>query len=192
MLSQEFRSLIAPHARTLNIIWLAFLVAPAIYLVMAWFLTRQPKAVAATVDPVLLQALMGVVGLGLAAGSFAYRKRALGRPVLERRLQAGPPSTVGASGREQAGLVAMMAGTSSLADSEKRLAWLFPHYQTTMIIACAMREALAVFGLVLTIITGSFVQMVPWAAAAMVLILAQPPRPASFLEETLPVARGLG
>ena len=41
---------------------------------------------------------------------------------------------------------------------------LFPHYQTTMIVSLAMREAIAIFGLVLAIMTGSFLVMVPWSS----------------------------
>ncbi len=46
MASAKFRAVIAPQARTLNVIWGAFLAAPFIYVGVAWVLTRSPRPVA--------------------------------------------------------------------------------------------------------------------------------------------------
>ncbi len=41
----------------------------------------------------------------------------------------------------------------------------------------------------LTVLTGSFVMVVPWAVVAVALITSRPPRAAEFLERALPLAR---
>ena len=69
----------------------------------------------------------------------------------------------------------------NLSDSEKRLACLWPHYQTTTpIVVWAMREAIAVVGLVLAILQQDFRVVIPFAAAALILMLIKLPRPTRF------------
>jgi len=81
------------------------------------------------------------------------------------------------------------AGAADLEPVEQRLVLIFPQYQTAMIAGCALRESIAVLGLVLTVLTGSFVMMVPWAVVAVALITSRPPRPAEFLDRVMPLAR---
>lgn len=180
MPSSKFRAVIAPQARTLNIIWFAFLAAPFTYTFIGWVVTRDGRPAAETDVPVgLLQAVLLLAATVLTLASYVYPRRALAEARL-RGLLAGP-----FPGRPP-------AGTADLEPVEQRLVLLFPHYQTTMIVSFAMRESIAIFGLVLAILTGSFLVMVPWSIVAVGLISSQPPRPAEFLEGAMGLARGVG
>ena len=85
-----------------------------------------------------------------------------------------------------------MPGSDALDPAEQRLVALFPYYQTTTIVVLALRESVAVLGLILTIVTGDFWLYVPFGVAAVVLIGSQPPAVGSFMERALPLARGSG
>lgn len=170
----------APQARNLNIIWFAFLAAPFFYTFIGWVATRDGRPLAPAEVPVgLLQVALLLTATVLTLGSFAYPRRMLADARL-RTLLAGP-----FPGQPP-------AGTADLEPVEQRLVLLFPHYQTTQIVSLAMREAIAIFGLVLAIVTGSFLMMVPWSVVAVGLISSQPPRPVEFLDRALPLARAAG
>ncbi|MCP4570775.1 MAG: hypothetical protein GY838_00325 [bacterium] len=194
MLSSEFRKLIRPLAITLNIIWGAFLVAPIIYVGIAWFMFGMNDGAAtdppvSDFDPMLIQTILTVVAVVLVAASFIYRRWALSDEKVQDRMRsmAAPDATVGGFSAQQ--LAALKDGMESLSPAEQRLATVFPHYQQTTIITLAMREAISIFGLVLTILKGDFATVVPFAVVSVALMAGQPPRVATFMERVLRVAR---
>ena len=188
MLSAEFKKLIAPQAKVLNIIWGAIMIAPVLYVAVAWFIFGQ----AAVSDP----GANGLPGIGrsnlnligvvmlliLGLGSTYYERKFLGASVLEEKLARDPDwSLAGSKGTP--GVTEDGWGIfDNLSDSEKRLACLWPYYQTTMIVVWALREAIAVMGLVLAILQEDFRVVIPFAAAAMILMLVKLPRPTRFFE----------
>jgi len=111
--------------------------------------------------------------------SYAYPRRALSDERLKSMLRgpfaAAPP-----------------AGTGGLEPVEQRLVMLFPHYRSTLIVSLALRESVAVFGLVLAVVSGEFSAVIPWAVVAVGLVTTQPPRATAFLERALPLARQAG
>ena len=176
MLSDHFKRIITPPARTLNIIWLAFMSAPFLYAGVAWFVTTgaEPKEA----DTGTLRLGLGVLAVVSVVASYLYRKRALGEAAIDRRL-AEPP-------------VNALPGSDDLEPIEQRLAGIFPYYQTTTIIILALRESVAVLGLILTILTGDFWQYVPFGLAAAAIIASQPPSVGSFMARVLPLALSTG
>lgn len=177
MPSSKFNAVIAPRARTLNIIWFAFLAAPFFYTVFGYLATRGERPPTGTDLPVgLLQVVLLLAATLLTLASYVYPRRELAearlRAVLGGPFPGQPP-----------------AGMADLEPVEQRLVLLFPHYQATTIVSLAMREAIAVFGLVLTIVSGSFLMMVPWSIVAVGLISSRPPRPTAFLEGAMGLAR---
>lgn len=177
MASSRLRAVIAPQARVLNIIWGAFLAAPFVYTLVGWLVSRNPRPDAGAGVPVgLLQAVFLLAGTGAVAASYLYPRRALAEERLRALLRGPLPGT-------------SPPGVAALEPVEQRLALLFPRYQSVQIVVLALRESLAVFGLVLVILTGSFLMMVPWSVAAVGLITTAPPRPAEFLDRALPAAR---
>ena len=177
MASSRFHAALAPRARVLNIIWAAFLAAPIFYTAVGWVVGRNPRPDAGGEVPTgLLQAVFLLAGAAAVAASYLVPRRLLADERLRALLRGPLPGTP-------------LPGTADLEPAEQRLALLFPHYQTTLIVTLALRESLAVLGLVLTILTGNFLLMVPWSVAAIGLIATTPPRPAGFLERALPLAR---
>ncbi len=186
MLSTEFRKLIAPRAKVLNIIWGAISIAPVFYVAVAWIMFGQVAAgdLDASGLPPAGRSNLNLIGaialIMLGLGSVYYERKFFGASVLKDKLArdpdwslASPQGTMGGS-QDGQGLF------ENLSDSEKRLAGLWPHYQTTMIVVWSMREAIAVVGLVLAILQEDFRVVIPFAAAAMILMLIKLPRPTRF------------
>lgn len=188
MLSSGFKELIAPQAKVLNLIWLAFLFATLVYVAIA-FLMAGPGDAGETVSvPPAETGTMPLNGMGLALmvvlgiGATYYQKTALGTATLKKKIPAEPvwppvgsPMTTGRPGEPNSTF-------DALPDSEKRLAGLWPHYQTTLIVVWAMLEAMALVGLVLAIVQGEFLVVIPFAAAAGIMLFLKRPRPAGFFE----------
>ncbi len=186
VLSTEFRKLIAPRARVLNMIWGAILAAPVFYVVVAWVMFGQAAAGdldASGLPPVgrpNLNLIGAIALIMLGLGSVYYERKFFGASVLKDKLArdpdwslAGSQGTIGGS-QDGQGLF------ENLSDSEKRLACLWPHYQTTMIVIWSIREAIAVVGLVLAILQQDFRVVIPFAVVAVILMLIKLPRPTRF------------
>ncbi len=173
MLSREFKSLITPRARTLVVIWGAILLSPVMYFLIAWFIFGQGEGASAEVGSGLP---LNQIGMGLLVvlgiGATYYQRLALGPARLRAILDTEP---VAPEGNDRDLFL-------ELPPSEQRLFGLWPHYQTTMIIVWAILEAIAVVGLVLTILQRDFMVMIPFSAAAILLLALKRPSPAGFCE----------
>lgn len=192
MLSSEFIRILTPPTRVLHIIWAAFLTAPLVYVFIAWLMfgrkAQEPAIVTpGQIDPALIQwTLTGVAAVQVVV-SFVWRRRAFSDETLRAKMKGVDTGAGTALSAPQ--LVALQEGVDTLPTAEQRLANLFPHYQQTTIVVLAMREAIAIFGLVLAIISASFTMVLPWAGTAIVLMAAQPPAAQSFMESKLHLAR---
>jgi hypothetical protein len=186
MLSAEFKKLIAPRAMVLNLIWGALAFAPVFYVAVAWFMFGQGAAgdLEASGLPSVGRSNLNLIGaivlILLGLGSVYYERKSFGASVLKEKLARDPDwSLAGTQGKP--GVSGDGQGIfESLPDSEKRLACLWSHYQTTMIVVWAMREAIAVVGLVLAILQQDFRVVLPFGAAALILMLIKLPRPTRF------------
>ncbi len=69
-----------------------------------------------------------------------------------------------------------------LPESERALLKYLPGYQSALIVLWAMREAVAIFGLMLAILTRNLTIILRFAAAALALVAMAPPRLVEFLE----------
>jgi F0F1-type ATP synthase membrane subunit c/vacuolar-type H+-ATPase subunit K len=182
MLSPALRNLIAPQARVLTIIWFAFLATCPFYGFLAYLIASavgdaEASTTASTTatDPQILTVALAAVSVVVVAVSFFYQRHAFSESSLKRHL-AGPVATA----------------ADPLPADEQRLAGLLPYYQTSLIVVWAMRESVAVFGLVLTILHRDPVTVVPFAVAALVLLAMAPPRVVTFLEGARKLARRTG
>ena len=186
MLSPNFRKLIAPQAKALGVIWFAFLTATIIYVVLAWVIFGQgaEPALAPAEDQGLGSStltglgMMMIVVLGF--GATIYQRKMLDEAVLRAKVSddpVWPPAdsrsnfTLGAEGT---------AVYEQLSEADKRTASLWPHYQTTMIVVWALLEGLAVVGMVLCFMQRDFMVVVPFALAAVLMLLLKRPRPGQF------------
>jgi hypothetical protein len=180
MISRELQQAVAPRARTLNVLWGAFLAATVIYvgvvmLALAGTTPATPAEPAAGTppDPRLVTAVLAAMAVAVAAGSFfAPRLLLSGRKGLSPAI----------SGAGSAPTAAETAAASRLPESERTLLGHLPAYQTTLIVVWAMREAIAVFGVIAAILTRQPTVVVPFAVAALALLALARPRVTAFLD----------
>lgn len=171
MLSSAFKSWIAPRARALLVIWGAILLAPAMYVVVAWFMFGQAEDFRVAENSGLPWSQIGMgllLVLGLGAGY--YQRWALGAARLKAILVAEPVQPAGKD-RDL---------FEKLSPAEQSLTGLWQHYQTTMIVVWALLEAMAVAGLVLAILQRDFRVVIPFAVAAVLLLVLKRPQPGKF------------
>ena len=171
MLSPDFKIWVAPRARALLVIWGAILLAPVVYVVVAWFLFGRGADFQVTPNSQLPWSQIGMGALlVLGLGASYYQQLALSPARLKAILSAEP---VAPGGKERDLFEKLTPG-------EKRLAGLWQHYQTTLIVVWAILEGMAVVGLVLTILQKDFRVMIPFAVAAILLLILKRPQPGKF------------
>lgn len=186
MLSDGFKQLIASQAKALNAIWFAFFIAIFLYVGMAWMIFGQGEGAALDrpVDLAIGPFSMAQIGMGflfvLGLGATYYHRFALGASVLRNKVPAEPswPPPGSRSNFDLGGQGTEVFG--QLPESEQRLAGLWPHYLTTMIVVWAMLEAIAIIGLILSIMGKDFKVVIPFAVAAILMLILKRPRPADF------------
>jgi len=189
MISSDLKNFLAPLTRTMTLIWGAFLMATVSYVVFVWFLfgRNEPTVTnAETGAPVPIAPVLGVVAfLVVAASIFVERWWFSGARILK---EFDRPAVFDRFASTQASAGVPKASPSQevferLPDGEKKLACLVPHYQTGMIIQWAMREAVAIFGVVAAILTADFPVVIPFAVGALAFVAIKKPRPEAFLEQ---------
>jgi len=186
MLSADFKKLIAPQARVLNIIWGALAFATIFYVGIAWFMFGQgtPGDLDANGLPSVGRSNLNLIGaivlILLGLGSVYYERKSFGASMLKDKLARDPDWSLAGSQGVGGTTVAGREIFENLSDSEKRMACLWSHYQTTMIVVWSMREAIAIVGLILTILQQDFRVVVPFGLAALILMLMKMPRPTRF------------
>ena len=186
MLSTNFKSLIAPQARILNFIWLAFTASTLVYVFVAYvaFGMGSSQILETPLEQHLGPISFNQVGIGLMvmlgfAGTY-YQKMALRNDVLKNKV---PGERVWPPAGSQTNLKANPADRGmfeGLSDTEKDLAGLWPYYQTTMIVVAAFLEAIAVLGMILAFLGGDFRVTIPATAASMIMLILKRPRPGIF------------
>jgi hypothetical protein len=173
----------------MTIIWGAFMAATVIYVFLAWIMFGQAEPTIADAEaslPAPVAPILGVLAfLVILASIFVERwwfsgariLAQLARPAAFDRLASARGSAAGAAtGPDRAAF-------ERLGEGERKLACLVPYYQTGMIVLWAMREAVAVFGLVAAIVTGEFAVVVPFALGALAFLAVKMPRPTAFLAQ---------
>ena len=177
MLSRELQQAVAPRARTLNVLWGAFLAATVFYVgVVALALGKAAPGESAAdtlPDPWLVTAVLAAMAVGAAAGSF-FVPRLL--------LSGSKGSLLAIAGAGPAPTAAETAAAARLPESERILLGHLPAYQTTLIIVWALREAIAVFGVIAAILTRQPAIVVPFAVLALALLALARPQVTAYLE----------
>ncbi|MBK8167546.1 MAG: hypothetical protein IPK64_16500 [bacterium] len=177
MLSRELQKAVAPRARTLNVLWGAFLAATVFYVGVAMFAIGDAEPTAGAtepaVDPWILTAVLAMAAAVAAAGSFLV-------PRLLLPAQGKPRLKI--DGSRQKATAAETAAAAHLPESERALLGLLPAYQVTMVVTWALRESVAVFGVIAAVVTRQPASVVPFAVAAFALLALARPRAAGYLE----------
>lgn len=183
MLSSDLKTVVTPLARVMTIIWGAFISATVIYFFLAWFMfgrEAEPTVADAAAPPSVMGPIFGVVGFLLVVGSiFIERWWFSGRNIMSRLDGSPAYARINPQGGSSGPSREVF---ERLSPSEQKLVCLVPYFQTGMIVIWAMREAVAVLGLVLVILEKDFMVAVPFTVGAAVLIAIKAPRPVAFLE----------
>lgn len=172
-ISAQLAERVASAERTMRILWVALMGSVSVYGLVLYQLSlsgmaTQPMALPPLVPPAL--ALM------LAATGFILF-RTLSAPDRIRALlkDARPPQGEPATHAE------------GLSEAERRLSRVPPTYFTLYILRWAIFESIAVLGLVLGILSGSFEVFVPYGLAAIALMAMSPPRIKQRLIDAIPL-----
>ena len=189
MVSTEIVRFLAPRARVLNMIWGAFAVAPLIYVLVSWILTKNIVEPQPSVDVELFKSLFAALALVCAVGSTFFRRWATSERVLQGKLSGAAASAGRATVGSIAGPIDAGPEFANLSEVDQSLARGFVHWQTSLIVVWTLREALAIFGLVLVVLLQEFSVVLPFAGASLALVLLQPPRVQAFLEAAESLAR---
>ena len=182
MLSTVLNDAIKPRQRLLTTMWGAFMAATVIYVFVSWMVTRNPTAATAgaTATPLdrnLVSAVLAVLSVALAAASYVYPRYAFSAG----RLVQAPRRGAGLGNARDPGAIEAQAA-AHLPESERALLKYLPAYQSTLIVVWAMREAIAVLGVILALLTREFTIALPFAGAALVLLAMARPQTAAFLD----------
>ena len=148
----------------MRLIWLAASAAIGLYVVVAYAVTGGGGAESEEPARAIVFACYGQ-SLLLGVGSLGYRRWALSDARLRQAM----------AGEEQPG----RAGEDVL---ESGLVRVLAQLQMVDIVGLALHEAIAIFGLVLAILTGQAQAVLPFAAFATLLNLAVLPRPDAVVE----------
>jgi hypothetical protein len=199
MLSQGFHQVLIPRAKVLNLLWGAFMAAPLFYVIVAWVLFGKSGSGETLLDDGLATGgtpltIASIVALGLLVTSVFVERIMLSSDGLACKAKGTPnisdvfPTNNSTSKSDPK----LEMAYESLSEPEKRLAAMGAQYQTAMIVVWAMREGVVVVGLVLALSLSSFTTVLPFAGAALVGLGLKAPRPISFFERNLGLARKFG
>lgn len=156
--------------RTMRILWIALMGSVSVYGFVIYQLSRNGDRVAS--ETILPPFVPPIVALSLAAVGTALF-RTLSSPERMRTLL------------QNAG--AYEAELQAWPEAERRLARVPPALFTLYILRWAIFESIAILGLVLGILQGSFETFVPYGLAAIALMAMTPPRIKSQVIEAIPL-----
>jgi len=174
MLSEDLKRFLHADFKKLNFIWIAFQVAAALYYFLARMLGQNWGPEDKTdfaYTPVFF-----VATAVLAVASILYQKWALSNERIAARAAQG--LRLGAS---VDGLLARRPGYAELDEYDRGLVSLFTYVQTSHIVTWALQEAIAVSGLVLTIINQDTSNMVIFSIASFALLFTSKPHAETYL-----------
>lgn len=155
MIRPTFRqALIASTLAVLRVIWIALMAGALMDVAIGVWLTLRvgrvvPSDVMATLTPALYAIAIGVALLSL------WWRRLLGP---ERCVMDAPPASVPAG-----------PGVAPETDAERRAVGALARFRTHSIVVWALCEAIAIFGLVLSMTTGDARHVTSLGAASLVL-----------------------
>ncbi len=172
----------------MTILWAALIASVGIHVLAAYLATQGQPAVAIA-EPVWV--VMSLCAAGAAVASLLVPRwspsnerilRVMRKDIDLRELATNPQSRILDESR--------LEGLRSLSEHEQRLVGLTRMYFTPFILGMALSEAVAIFGLVLAILGRSPENMLPFAAAAILLMVTKYPNFNSLFERAERVHRG--
>jgi hypothetical protein len=169
MMSPELQRLMARQNRVITIIWAAFMIAPLLYANIAYRVVIVGSQAGTNTMPGIVPYAIVVVGLVGSIVTFLLSQNLRGRALRGESIgQTTPPPA---------------APQVVLGPDERYVVERTQAYQVVMIVRWAGFEALAVYGLVITIMTRFFPSVVIGGVIAISLILINRPQLTEFLQD---------
>src|SRR6266436_7279175 len=161
MQSETFQSLVKPLEKICRIIWLAFLAAVVMYVGCAYALRSQ---IPGGVGPALSHTLtIYLVILSLVAAVLApYLPRLLLSDSRLREIIDQPPETTARDSRTDIVDEDRLTRIRTLSPDEQQLFALVPAYFVPFVVRLAFNESIALYGLVLALVSKSFAVILPF------------------------------
>lgn len=179
--SQSLKEMLRPRMFVLKILWTAMVLTVLLFVGLAYFMNAQRQPGVA--QPELRMVLYVVAGV-LALLSFFLRRMFLSsqRNQSTSALKKALRALVG-DAQTEATDAEMPAQVKRLKSIEAKAAALSGRYFTAMLLSLAMHEAIAMCGMILSMIEHRFEPMLPFAIAAIVLDLLVYPRLDKYVEQ---------
>ena len=175
MLSESLTRFLRSDFKKLTIIWGAFQAAAAIYWLISRIMSSQ-WGPGAKVETGLVPVFFGLAAL-VAVASVIYQRWAFS----EARIVARRKSGLRANASTDA-LMAQRSEYANLDEGDRGLVAVFAYVQTSYIVTWAMQEAIAVFGLVMTIVTQDASNMPLFSIAAFAMLYTSRQKMLGYLE----------
>ncbi|MBC8426794.1 hypothetical protein H8E07_21990 [bacterium] len=175
MLSSHMQTYLRSSTKVLNIIWIAFQVAAAVYYVIARIM-GQAWTSEDRLDPGFVPAFWVLAALS-AIASILYQRWAFS----DAKLAASPTYETSANSVSTAAM-ARNETYQAMGDTDKGLVKAFAYIQVSYIVTWAFQEAIAIFGLIMAIVTRDVSNVVIFNVAALALLFATRPASVPLLE----------
>jgi hypothetical protein len=175
MSTQDEAQLIARSQRVLTVIWAAFIFGAVVYMLLGTFLasnSNPDNEASGLVNSVPLHMIFVALSLAEIALLFFLPQFLLGEVRLKAALAKGPTREILAR-----------AGLGEPTPRLRALLVLLNQYSTSMIVIWAIAESIAIYGLILTIITSSTTWIYPFPAVAIAVLALRRPRVPDFVHE---------
>lgn len=179
-----FLSTLKKKRTLLRILAVAMMVSVVIYTVVAWFLSVQAEADPTAAKSIALRLPLGIVGIVTGLASIAVRIVWVSTERMERRL-AGAPDLERAAIHPQTRKLdhELLESFKTMTLPEQKIIGLMTWYQVPYIIMLALSESIALFGLVLAILSRTPSEMLPFAAVSLLLIIRTALHPGIVLDQ---------
>ncbi len=179
--SNLYEDLLKQRFQTLRILWIMMTVSIAIYCVVGIIVSMNGDA---SGDIGGLRLGLDAVAVSSALGSVVFKMVAFSRDRLAERLKQ-PVNLEAQATRRDTGAVdgEQLEKLESLSDPERKVYGLIGWYQFRFVILLALHESIAIYGLILTIVTHQVEEMLPFAAVALFLNIRLFSHPRLVVEE---------
>ena len=179
-----FETTLRKKRTLMRILAAAMAFSVVLYGVIAWFLSAQAEVAPPAEPGIALRVPLGAVGIFVGLMTIALRTVLFSRERLEARL-AAPADLEKAAVNPQTRKVdtALLERLRTMTEAEQKLIGLIAWYQTPYIVMLALSESIALFGLVLSILSKSPFEMIPFAVVSLFLIVRTAMHPSILVDE---------
>ena len=181
MQSLELREILQPQFLTERVIWWAFNGSLVCYGAVLYIMAQKPGS-DLMADPALLEQIFSVIALGVAIGSYMYRRQVFSPERLQKFL-FGELSPQEFTPNPKVVDSELQAKLEALSQSEQRLVHIAKYLLSRNILGLALHESIGILGLVLGLLSQNVLSFVPFAVVALGLNMLAFPRTEQMIQQ---------